>query len=65
MPLYEYRCRKCGHVMEVLEKVNANSRHTCEKCHSRRMEKMMSAFGVGSTTRSSGGSCPTGTCSLS
>jgi len=65
MPLYEYRCRKCGHVMEVLENVDASGRHTCEKCGSRSMEKMVSTFGVGASTRSSGGSCPTGTCPLS
>ena len=63
MPLYEYRCAKCGHVMEVLEKADATGRHACEKCGSRRTEKLMSTFGVGA--KSSGGSCPTGTCPLS
>jgi len=65
MPLYEYRCAKCGHVMEVLENAGASSRHTCEKCGSRRMEKLLSTFGVGAGAKSSGGSCPTGTCPLS
>jgi len=65
MPLYEYRCRACGHVTEVLEKANASGRHTCRQCGSRRMEKQISTFGVGASTRSTGGSCPTGTCSLS
>jgi putative FmdB family regulatory protein len=63
MPLYKYRCAKCGHVMEVLEKVDAIGRHVCEKCGSRYMERLMATFSVG--PRSSGGSCPTGTCSLS
>ncbi len=65
MPLYEYRCKKCGHVTEVLEKPDASGRHTCEKCGSRRMEKLMSTFGVGAGVRPSGASCPTGTCPLS
>jgi len=65
MPLYEYRCSKCGHVMEVLEKANARGRHTCEKCGGRRMEKLLSTFGVGAGVKSAGGSCPTGTCPLS
>lgn len=64
MPLYEYRCAKCGHVMEVLEKADASHRHTCEKCGGRRMEKLMSTFRVGASAKSSGGSCPTGTCPL-
>ena len=65
MPLYEYRCAKCGHVMEVLEKADARGRHTCEKCGNHRMEKLMSTFGVSAGAKSSGGSCPTGTCPLS
>jgi len=47
MPLYEYRCTKCGHVMEVLEKTDAKGSHTCEKCGGRRMEKLLSTFGAG------------------
>ena len=65
MPLYEYRCAKCEHVIQVLEKAHANGRHTCEKCGSRRMEKLISGFSVGASSPSSGGSCPTGTCPLS
>jgi putative FmdB family regulatory protein len=65
MPLYEYRCAKCGNIVEVLEKADAGGRHTCEKCGSRRMAKLISTFGVGAGARSSGDSCPTGTCPLS
>ena len=65
MPIYEYRCKKCGHVTEVLESADASARHTCGKCGSRRVEKLVSTFGVGASTRSSGSSCPTGTCPLS
>lgn len=64
MPLFEYLCTECGHVMEVLEKSGERKRHKCEKCGSARMEKIMSTFGVGAE-KSSGGSCPTGTCPLS
>lgn len=66
MPLFKYRCTKCGNIIEVLEKVNAQGRHTCEKCGNRRMEKMMSAFSVGAGNQGgTGSSCPTGTCPLS
>jgi len=64
MPIYEYRCKKCGHVMEVLEKADADGQHKCPKCGKERMEKLVSTFGVGSGTKQSGGSCPTGTCPL-
>lgn len=65
MPLYEYRCGKCGHITEVLERADSSARHACERCGSRRMEKLISTFGVGPSGEQSGGSCPTGTCPLS
>jgi len=65
MPLYGYHCAKCGHVMEVLEKPDARGAHVCEKCGSRRMKKVVTTFRVGAGAKSSGGSCPTGTCPLS
>ena len=65
MPLYEYRCGKCGHITEVLEKADSSAQHVCEKCGGRRMEKLISSFGVGPAGKPSGGSCPTGTCPLS
>jgi len=65
MPIYEYRCTECGHVMEMLEKPGAAGQHKCDMCGSSRMEKVFSTFGVGAGAKSSGGSCPTGTCPLS
>jgi putative FmdB family regulatory protein len=65
MPLYQYQCLKCGHIMEKLEKAGTPSRPSCEKCGSRRMEKMMPSFSVGAMSKASGIACPTGTCSLS
>ncbi len=65
MPIFEYQCKKCGHVTEVLEKAGDKGKHTCAKCSSTQMVKLLSAFGVGKTgASSSSDSCPTGTCSL-
>ena len=67
MPIFEYRCKQCGRVTEVLERPGSNRKHTCEKCGSRAMEKVFSAFSarVSSGSTSSGSSsCPTGTCPL-
>jgi len=63
MPLFKYRCAVCKHIMEVLEKADADGQHVCEKCGSRHMVKLMATFSVGSAASS--GSCPTGTCPLS
>jgi len=52
MPIFEYRCEKCGKVTEVLERPGSKPRHTCPACGSRRMAKLFSAFGLGK-----GGSC--------
>ena len=32
MPLYEYKCDKCGHRFEKIENVNASDRKKCPKC---------------------------------
>jgi putative FmdB family regulatory protein len=34
MPIYEYRCTKCGHVFEEIAPYssNGNGTHKCEKC---------------------------------
>jgi len=65
MPIYEYRCQKCGHVTSFLEKASTKKRHTCERCKSEALEKIFSTFSASSGKSSSGGSsCPTGTCPL-
>ena len=65
MPIFEYECRKCGHVSSFLEKANARHAHTCEKCGSQETKKVFSRFAAKSGTSSYGSSCPTGTCPLS
>ena len=66
MPIFEYQCKKCGHVTEVLEKAGAKGKHTCAKCVGSEMVKLLSSFGVGrSGASSSSSSCPTGTCPIS
>ncbi len=66
MPLFEYRCMKCGHVTSFLEKADSRKSHPCEKCGSRKTEKMFSTFAAKSGKDSTGtSSCPTGSCPLS
>ena len=33
MPIYEYKCTKCGNELEVMHKVNDPSPTECPKCH--------------------------------
>jgi putative FmdB family regulatory protein len=32
LPLYEYKCRKCGHRFEKIENMNASTTKKCPKC---------------------------------
>ena len=41
MPLYEYRCLKCEHVMEVLQKLSDPPLRRCKVC-SGKVEKLIS-----------------------
>ncbi len=41
MPLYEYRCLKCGHVIEVLQKLSDRPPRKCGVC-SGKLEKLIS-----------------------
>jgi putative FmdB family regulatory protein len=40
MPLYEYECQTCDHVFEEL--VRGDEPVSCPKCHSRKLEKLIS-----------------------
>jgi len=67
MPIFEYKCNKCGHKQEFLEKSGGQNKHVCKKCESSDMQKVFSGFSVGQggATSQGGDSCPTGTCGLS
>lgn len=65
MPIFEYKCKNCGHKTEFLEKVNSSKNHKCEKCGSSELQKVFSTFSAGSSKSSGSDSCPTGTCPLS
>jgi putative FmdB family regulatory protein len=66
MPIYEYRCRECGHVTSFLEKAGARKSHACEKCGSGATEKLLSTFAAKTSSASDSGNpgCVTGTCPL-
>ncbi len=42
MPIYEYRCRKCGAEFELLVREATNI--ACEACGSKQADKLMSTF---------------------
>lgn len=42
MPIYEYRCEKCGNELEVMHKVSDPSPTECPKCHEQALSRLMS-----------------------
>jgi putative FmdB family regulatory protein len=68
MPIFEYKCNKCGQKTEFLENSNSKNKHVCKECGSVDMQKMLSGFSVGQSSQGhnscSTGTCPTGTCGL-
>ena len=68
MPIYEFRCLRCGHVFELLKlkKETEGIKMKCPKCKSSEVEKVLSTVNVarsigGKTTRTIK-SCGGGTC---
>lgn len=43
MPIYEYRCQKCGHELEVMQKVSDPAPDPCPQCGAAQaLERLMS-----------------------
>ena len=64
MPIFEYRCKKCGHQFDALVR-HSDEKVSCKFCDSKDLERLFSAFAV-QVSGGNGGvsSCPTGTCPL-
>ena len=45
MPIYEYKCSKCGHKIEVIQKMSDQPITVCEKCKGS-MSKIISPAGL-------------------
>ena len=45
MPIYEYRCERCGHQQEFLQKVSDAPLTVCTKCGEASFSKMVTAAG--------------------
>ena len=56
MPVYEYRCKKCGYEFEALVKTSSDP-VTCSKCHSADAERKISRVAAPVIHSSGGASC--------
>lgn len=45
MPIYEYRCKSCGHELEKLQRMAADPLTDCPKCEKAELKRVISAAG--------------------
>jgi len=43
MPFYEYQCGKCGHHLEVMQKISDSPMKKCPECGKQALKRLMSA----------------------
>jgi putative FmdB family regulatory protein len=62
MPIYEYKCRKCAHRFDVLQKMGEDGKELkCPECSTDNPTKVFSTFASGdSSAKSSSGCSSTG-----
>ncbi|NLZ60604.1 MAG: zinc ribbon domain-containing protein [Lentisphaerae bacterium] len=47
MPIYEYKCKICGHQFSHLHKRLGESAPPCPSCQGEQIEKLLSSFSAG------------------
>ena len=59
MPIYEYKCEKCGEKFGELDSIaNRDKPHKCPTCGSMKSERQMSMFSAGSGESGGRKICP-------
>ena len=43
MPIYEYKCTECGHVLEVIQKISDSPLKKCPACNQMSLVKQVTA----------------------
>lgn len=47
MPIFEYQCQNCGHILEVLTRPSKPAPRKCPKCGEPKLERKFSTFSSG------------------
>jgi len=67
MPIYEFKCKKCGNIFETLFYSMQEKRQVaCPACQSKKTARLMSMFGGGTGKSAAGGggsACSATSCS--
>ena len=43
MPIYDFKCKECGYITELMRKMSESNLTVCPKCNQESLEKMLSA----------------------
>lgn len=46
MPTYEYRCKACGHELEIVQSFKDDALTTCPSCHAEELRKVFGSVGI-------------------
>ncbi|MBZ0173345.1 MAG: zinc ribbon domain-containing protein [Phycisphaerales bacterium] len=46
MPTYEYRCKGCGHELEIFQPITAKPKRKCPECEKNSLERLISGGGA-------------------
>jgi len=58
MPIYDYRCKQCGRVSEILVRNIHEDKVKCPICYSQSIERLVSvSYGIKPETKASGATC--------
>ena len=61
MPIYEYRCKKCGHKFEEIVFSSSGADDVrCPECGDGKTERLMSAFATSGTSKGADSCGPAG-----
>jgi putative FmdB family regulatory protein len=54
MPIYEFKCKKCGHTFNLMESVTEHDKHReiCPQCASVKIQSIISAVNVKTAKKS-------------
>jgi len=56
VPIYDFKCEKCGHTFSVLTSLQERDKVVCPQCRSKEVRQLISACAVRTTGGCSSGS---------
>lgn len=65
MPLYTFKCKKCGNRFEIITSMNERDKVTCSKCDSKEIEQLITGCSINTGNAGKPNTCFGGGCDSS